>query len=629
MPLRKNFVFLTVAERTRLASAFDAVNASGFLGNLATQHSANFNSGIHWGSAFLPWHRWFLRVLEQQMQIHEPGVMIPYWDWTRSDSRNIDVEPWKSFFGGRNNSGGQFDHWTYTRSATDGGAHLPELLPGGMGSSIVNRLAATTFAGFRAIESSGGHGGGHNWVGGTMAGGDSPRDPLFWLHHGNIDRLWAVWQRNNATASQYNLTAAPGNDSVAAAMVPLNSPMIGGATPNQMLDHTALGYSYDTDVRLEGAWESTGRPHLTTGDPTTVDLYIRDNGTDTGVTPTSAPHWESPDIWVRNQPPGPTENPDDGHQAPIVNQPNHVYVTVHNRGGATTSAIAVEAYRCSPGTGMLWPTHFQPLGSLPVPSVPAGGQARVGPFVWTPTVAGHECLLAIARTETQDPGSLETAHGVTVPAGTAAALDHSLLVRFVNNVGQRNVAPVLALPGAKMKMGLTIRGLEQRAAHSVTIDASRLPRDTRVEARLANGVLTDASTDMTVVRRDDRFTTLAMNGGAVQGLTDVPIASNGSFLLTLSVDFSVEARHLKQYPIRVEQLHEGVVVGAYTIELTAIKDLEDFFFGNPRSHELHVSNCPLWSAMNTVRLVTFESVEDATARGYDGCRFCLPDHDRG
>jgi hypothetical protein len=628
MPLRKNFVFLTVAERTKLASAFNAVNASGFLSNLASQHSTNFNSGIHWGSAFLPWHRWFLRVLEQQMQVHEPGVMIPYWDWTRPDSRNIDVEPWKSFFGGRNNTGGQFDHWTYTRASSAGGAHLPELLPGGSGSSMVNRLAATTFAGFRAIESSGGHGGGHNWVGGTMAGGGSPADPLFWLHHGNVDRLWAIWQRNHAAAAQYTLDPAPG-DSVAAAMVPLNSPMIGGATPASMLDHTTLGYTYDTDVRLEGAWESTGRPHLTTGDPTQVDLYIRDNFSDNGTTPTAAPHWESPDIWVRNDPPGPTEDPDDGHQAPIVNQPNHVYVRVHNRGAATTSPVAVEAYHCAPGTGMLWPTHFQSLGSVPAPSVPAGGAVRVGPFVWTPTFAGHECLLAIARNETQDPGTLETAHGVTVPAGTAAALDHSLLVRFDNNVGQRNVAPVLAAPGAQMKMGLTIRGLEEAGNHSVTVDASALPADTRITARLANGVLGAGTTDMTITRQDGRFTTLAMDGGSARGVHDVRIDANGSFVLTLGVDFSFEAQHLKQYPVRIEQLHQGVVVGAYTIALTALKELDDYFFGNPRSGELHVSKCPLWPKINVARLQAFETVNDAIARGFNGCRFCLPDHDNG
>ena len=24
----------------------------------------------------------------------------------------------------------------------------------------------------------------------------SPNDPMFWLHHANVDRIWAVWQQN-------------------------------------------------------------------------------------------------------------------------------------------------------------------------------------------------------------------------------------------------------------------------------------------------------------------------------------------------------------------------------------------------------------------------------------------------
>ncbi|KAI1380758.1 hypothetical protein F4677DRAFT_441092 [Hypoxylon crocopeplum] len=45
------------------------------------------------------------------------------------------------------------------------------------------------------------HGGGHLGIGGML--GDmantwsSTVDPLFWLHHGAIDRLWDTWQRND------------------------------------------------------------------------------------------------------------------------------------------------------------------------------------------------------------------------------------------------------------------------------------------------------------------------------------------------------------------------------------------------------------------------------------------------
>jgi len=33
----------------------------------------------------------------------------------------------------------------------------------------------------------------HGVVGGDMGGFQSPLDPLFWIHHCNIDRLWEVW----------------------------------------------------------------------------------------------------------------------------------------------------------------------------------------------------------------------------------------------------------------------------------------------------------------------------------------------------------------------------------------------------------------------------------------------------
>jgi len=39
------------------------------------------------------------------------------------------------------------------------------------------------------------HNGVHVWVGGTMGWiPTAPADPIFWMHHANIDRLWSVWQ---------------------------------------------------------------------------------------------------------------------------------------------------------------------------------------------------------------------------------------------------------------------------------------------------------------------------------------------------------------------------------------------------------------------------------------------------
>jgi tyrosinase len=51
---------------------------------------------------------------------------------------------------------------------------------------------------------SGVHGGGHYGVGGSLGQmGDlynSPADPIFWLHHANLDRVWWSWQKMDLQA---------------------------------------------------------------------------------------------------------------------------------------------------------------------------------------------------------------------------------------------------------------------------------------------------------------------------------------------------------------------------------------------------------------------------------------------
>ncbi|MFM9069373.1 MAG: tyrosinase family protein, partial [Planctomycetota bacterium] len=41
------------------------------------------------------------------------------------------------------------------------------------------------------------HNGVHNWIGGDMGTGASPNDPVFFLHHANIDRMWHAWQKKH------------------------------------------------------------------------------------------------------------------------------------------------------------------------------------------------------------------------------------------------------------------------------------------------------------------------------------------------------------------------------------------------------------------------------------------------
>jgi Common central domain of tyrosinase len=76
------------------------------------------------------------------------------------------------------------------------------------------------------------HAGVHNAVGGNMATASSPADPLFWLHHANLDRLWARWQSTH-----------PGKNPSNTAEVLKPSPLF-GVKVSAVLDIAVLGYAY-------------------------------------------------------------------------------------------------------------------------------------------------------------------------------------------------------------------------------------------------------------------------------------------------------------------------------------------------------------------------------------------------
>ncbi len=80
---------------------------------------------------------------------------------------------------------------------------------------------------------------------GTMAMNASPNDPVFFLHHANIDRLWTEWMRRHGRVFAPESGAMHGHN-LNDAMWPYSE--IGmTVTPAMMLDSVALGYVYDTD----------------------------------------------------------------------------------------------------------------------------------------------------------------------------------------------------------------------------------------------------------------------------------------------------------------------------------------------------------------------------------------------
>jgi hypothetical protein len=192
----------------------------------------------------------------------------------------------------------------------------------------------------------------------------------------------------------------------------------------------------------QGLYQPAGAPSpvITPGAPPPVDVYI-DDGRAGLYAPYLENFWETTDIWNRL-----TATPGGGpvdHETPVVGVPNYVYVRVRNRGSQSALNVAVRGFHCAPGSGLVWPDDWVAMTTpeIMVPSIASGATTDVGPFTWTPTTVGHECLLMYAST----PGDIANADPASGLPCASGPTPHWRLVPFDNNIAQRNVAPV---PGA-------------------------------------------------------------------------------------------------------------------------------------------------------------------------------------
>lgn len=227
MAVRKRASALTPAEQQRYVNGVTTLIANGTYGQLVAihadmQHMQHGSMGSIGRERFLPWHRDFLLQLEKALQQIDPQAFVPYWQWT--DDRTIpsflaNVLPQVPVPGVR--------HPIHVHRSLGHHGRLPS--PFDVESLITNTsLSYTSFT--SALE--GFHNDVHNWVGGTMGNiMISPADPVFWLHHAQVDRLWSIWQSGNpgkmSTLPPAERTLDPWQETV-----------------QQMQSIAQLGYSY-------------------------------------------------------------------------------------------------------------------------------------------------------------------------------------------------------------------------------------------------------------------------------------------------------------------------------------------------------------------------------------------------
>lgn len=172
---------LSREEWARFKNALRQLKANGNAwNNLVDKHHAamdfahNRNAAYRYG--FLTWHRQYLLDFEEQLQDIEPDICVPYWDWRskRKVPKHMQVRDWMDLEQGRG------------KRASAAGRKIK-----------LNKIEKIRDFREMSDEIESLHNSIHGTLGGDMATMSSPNDPIFFMHHAFVDKMWDYWQTHN------------------------------------------------------------------------------------------------------------------------------------------------------------------------------------------------------------------------------------------------------------------------------------------------------------------------------------------------------------------------------------------------------------------------------------------------
>jgi len=191
---------------------------------------------------FLPWHRAQLLAMEALVRDRtgETDFVMPYWNWLDPvpdelfDLPALTLDRVEMYRPRRVRRGQRIPEWFINdrfrgrlSNSVDMFLGQPASANGGLGG----KGSAERYS----------HDSVHDFVGGDMGLPEySPNDPIFWLHHCNIDRVWATWEAQNGPV----YPSAWRQERIEGLIRPNGAP-VPATTAGTLVDTAALGYRYD------------------------------------------------------------------------------------------------------------------------------------------------------------------------------------------------------------------------------------------------------------------------------------------------------------------------------------------------------------------------------------------------
>jgi tyrosinase len=295
---RRNILGMSPAQLDRLAAALNIMKADGRYDDFVRRHvrammtptpAGAQSNAAHCGPSFLPWHRAFLWEFETILIEIDPLISgLPYWWWQSEAKLNngqaklskLWTDPWLGPDGDplldNRVLTGPFKDWHAVIFNNTTNAFVVRDPPGLIrklgrdpagATSVLPSEAQVSDLNTRTVydvppydKSTDGfrnrlegwiagprlHNQVHRWVGGDMLAATSPNDPVFWLHHANIDLIWWKWQTATTPRRQYAPLSPDGpvgqrsGDPMAFLLGTAWTPV----SVDDIRDPTALGYQY-------------------------------------------------------------------------------------------------------------------------------------------------------------------------------------------------------------------------------------------------------------------------------------------------------------------------------------------------------------------------------------------------
>jgi tyrosinase len=216
----------------------------------------------HGSFFFLAWHRMYLYFLERILRAASgtPTLTVPYWNYSKATptARALPA-PFRTpttgnplFVAQRNppiNTGALLPPSAVSTTVALGTINFTGPTGSGINFGGQTVTAPIHFTGPHGRLESQPHDVVHVQVGGSTGWMSDPnlaaRDPVFWLHHANIDRLWNQWL--NAGGGRVNPVTSAAWTTPTFTFFTETGASVSMSACQVLISATQLGYRYDTD----------------------------------------------------------------------------------------------------------------------------------------------------------------------------------------------------------------------------------------------------------------------------------------------------------------------------------------------------------------------------------------------